>query len=72
MLTSFELQLQLPVILGLLRLNKLEQFLYVVPLPGGNWYEFCYLTENILALIHVCLTLWFQTKITISKGRQVF
>jgi len=35
MLTSFELQLQLPVILGLLRLFKLEQFLDVVLCQEG-------------------------------------
>jgi hypothetical protein len=35
-------------------------------------YKFCYLTENILALVHICLTLWVQTNITISKGRQDF
>lgn len=34
--------------------------------------KFCYLTENVLALIHVCLILWFQANLTISKGRQGF
>jgi hypothetical protein len=35
-------------------------------------YKFCYLTKNVLALIHVCLTLWVQANLTISKGRQGF
>ena len=32
----------------------------------------CYLTENELALIHVCLTFWFQSNLTFSKGRHGF
>src|SRR5659263_39261 len=40
------------------------------PFEKSLRYEFYNLTENILALVHVCLTLWFQTNITISKGRQ--
>jgi len=32
----------------------------------------CCLTENELALIHVYLTLWFQSNLTFSKGRHGF
>jgi len=42
------------------------------PLEISLRYKFCYLTENVFALVHVCLTLWFQTNITIQKADKVF
>lgn len=35
-------------------------------------YEFYYLTNNILSLIHVCQILWLKAKITITNDRQDF
>jgi hypothetical protein len=42
------------------------------PFEKSLRYKFYYLTENVLALIHVCLILWLMAKLTISKGRQGF
>jgi hypothetical protein len=42
------------------------------PLEISLRYKFCYLTENVLALVHLCLTLWFQTNITVQKADKVF
>jgi len=41
-----------------------------VQIPTSLRYKFCYLTKNVLALIHVCLNLWVQANLTILKGRQ--
>jgi hypothetical protein len=48
MLTSFKFQLQLPVILGLLRFNRLEQFLDVVLCQEGtSQYSYDFIDASI-------------------------